>query len=79
MIRTFACKKDLPGLFKVKKVINKDGEEVDSIQKVANNSEHIFIDNGDITDKKCPEYLDKQWYIDEANKRVKAFGVNIND
>ena len=79
VIRTFACKKDLPGLFKVKKVINKDGEEVDSIQKVANNSEHIFIDNGDITDKKCPEYLDKQWYIDEANKRVKAFGVNIND
>lgn len=79
VIRTFACKKDLPGLFKVKKVINKDGEEVDSIQKVANNSEHIFIDNGDITDKKCPEYLDKQWYIDEANKRVKAFGVSIND
>ena len=79
VIRTFACKKDLPGLFKVKKVINKDGEEVDSIQKVANNSEHIFIDNGDITDKKCPEYLDKQWYIDEANKRVKAFGINYGE
>ena len=75
VIRSFACTKDLPGLFKVKKNINKEGIEVDSIQKVANNSEHIFIDNEDITNKKCPDYLDKQWYIDEAIKRLGSFGI----
>lgn len=75
VIRSFACTKDLPGLFKVKKTINKDGIEVDSIQKVSNNSEHIFIDNEDVTNKKCPDYLDKQWYIDEAIKRLTKFGI----
>lgn len=75
VIRTFACTKDLPGLFKVKKTINKDGMEVDSIQKVANNSERIFIDNNDITNKRCPDYLDKEWYVNEAIKRLKGFGI----
>lgn len=84
VIRTFACTKDLPGLFKVKRAINKDGLEVDSIQKVANNSERVFIDNDDVTTKKCPDYLDKEWYINEAIKRLKGFGIkyergNAND
>ena len=39
------------------------------------NSEHIFIDNDNIINKKCPNYLDKQWYIDEAIKRLKSFGI----
>lgn len=75
VIRSFACTKDLPGLFKVKKTTNKEGIEVDSIQKVANNSEHIFIDNEDVTNKKCPTYLDKEWYINEAIKRLTKFGI----
>ena len=75
VIRSFACTKDLPGLFKVKKTINKEGIEIDSVQKVANNSEHIFIDNENIENKKCPDYLDKQWYIDEAIKRLNSFGI----
>ena len=70
-------KKDLPGLFKVKRTLNKEGLEVDSVQKVANNSEHIFIDNDDVTNKKCPDYLDKQWYINEAKKRLKSFGIQL--
>lgn len=77
VIRTFACTKDLPGLFKVKRTLNKEGLEVDSVQKVANNSEHIFIDNDDVTNKKCPDYLDKQWYINEAKKRLKSFGIQL--
>ena len=52
------------------KVIDRIGEE-----KVANKSEHVLIDNEKIRNKKCPEYLDKQWYIDEAIKRLQSFGI----
>ena len=76
VIRSFACTKDTPGLFKCKWKIEKDtGKEYEALEKVANNSEHIFIDNDNIINKKCPNYLDKQWYIDEAIKRLKSFGI----
>lgn len=76
VIRTFACTEDLPGLFKVKWNVDKNtGEKTESVQKVANNSEKVFIDNDNIEGKKCPEYLDKQWYINEAIKRLKSFGI----
>lgn len=77
-IRTFACTKDVPTLYKVKRVINKDGQEVDSVQKVANNSEHVFINNENIKGESCPNYLDKEWYINEAKKRLKGFGCKLN-
>ena len=38
----------------------------------------IFIPddyNENTINKKCPEYLDKQWYIDEAIKRLESFGI----
>lgn len=76
VIRTFASTRETdPQLFKVKLTTNKEGDTVKSIQKVANNSEHVFIDNENIVGKECPEYLDKQWYIDEAIKRLKSFGI----
>lgn len=76
VIRTFAStNEEHPGLFKVKAAKNKDGDLVRSVQKVANNSENVFIDNENIEGKMCPDYLDKQWYIDEAIKRLKSFGI----
>ena len=76
VIRTFAStNEEDPGLFKIKIKRNKDGDLVKAKDKVANNSEHVFIDNENIINKKCPEYLDKQWYINEAIKRLESFGI----
>ena len=75
VIRVFASKKDLPGLFKVKDTINKDGEEVESIQKVADTPESCYIDNGDITNKKCDDNLDKDYYINIIKKELKRMKV----
>ena len=44
-------------------------------EKFGNTSEHSFIDNGDVHDKKCPGYLDKGWYIQLAKTRLAQFGV----
>jgi hypothetical protein len=43
--------------------------------KVGMTSMKCFIDNGDITNKTVPPYLDKQWYINEANGRLAKYGV----
>lgn len=45
------------------------------LDKFANTSECSFIENGDVTDARCPDYLDKQWYIDIAQKRLEQYGV----
>lgn len=44
-------------------------------EKFGNTSEHSFIDNGDVHGKKCPQYLDKDWYIQLAKTRLAQFGV----
>lgn len=44
-------------------------------EKFGNTSEHSFIDNGDVHGKKCPSYLDKDWYIQLAKTRLAQFGV----
>jgi hypothetical protein len=41
--------------------------------KVGNTSLKCFIDNSHIVDKTVPEYLDRQWYIDLAKKRIGDF------
>lgn len=45
-------------------------------EKFASCPDNIFIENGNIVGKKCSEYLDtldKQWYIDEAWRRIEQF------
>lgn len=42
-------------------------------EKFANTSDHLFIDNEDIHGKSIPAYLDREYYIDEAKKRVEMF------
>ena len=45
-------------------------------EKVANSPEHCFMWNDAIDGVKCPDYLDKQWYVNLANKRLKdKFGL----
>jgi DNA polymerase len=43
--------------------------------KFANTSQHSFIENGDITESKITDRLDKSWYITEAKKRLEQYGV----
>jgi len=64
--RVFASNREEDGgLFKKKS--NKNPE------KFANTSEKVFIDNGNVVGKTTPEYLDRQWYIDLANDRIRQF------
>lgn len=46
---------------------------VKSYEKFANTPDHLFIDNEDIHDKSIPTYLDREYYINEAKKRVSMF------
>lgn len=72
--RIFASKRNSDET--VYKIKTEKGEE--RLYKFANTSEHSFIENGDITGAKVPTYLDKQWYIDLAEKRIKEkFGQII--
>ena len=41
--------------------------------KIEMTPEQCFIDNGDIRGMEIPKKLDRQWYIDLANRRVKEF------
>lgn len=73
--RVFASKDPLDGpIYKVKKKIKK-GEEVLADEKFANTADSCFIFNDDISDVPIPSKLDRQWYIDLANKRLKDYGL----
>lgn len=65
--RVFASKRDSDG--PVKKV--KPGRE----DKFGNTSMHSFLDGSDITGAPVPAYLDRQWYIELAEKRLRQYGV----
>lgn len=67
--RVFASKRQSDGsIYKLK--IEKG---VKSYEQFANTPTHLFIDNEDIHDKSIPEYLDKEYYINEAKKRIDMF------
>lgn len=64
--RVFASlREEDKGIFKMKNGSNP--------AKYSNTSEKVFIDNGDIVGKKCPDYLDKEFYIDLAKNRINQF------
>lgn len=70
--RVFASK-DLKDTY-----LGKKKADSDTIEKFAGQSDHVFIENGDIHDKKCSEYpmLDKQWYINLVYDRLEDFGID---
>lgn len=44
-------------------------------EKMAGTPDNCFIVNDNVEDMKTPAKLDKQWYVDLANKRLEAFGI----
>jgi hypothetical protein len=73
VLRVFADKReDAQGVFKMKRKM-KDGIEQDVAEKIGNTPERCFIDNDDVKEKIVPDYLDKQYYIDLAQKRLNDF------
>ena len=74
VLRVFASKVGLPGVFKIKEVRDtKTGAVTERIEKIGNTPESCFIVNDNIIGTKVPPILDKQWYIDLANKRLSDF------
>lgn len=46
-------------------------------EKFADTPAHCFIFNDSVEGVKVPDRLDRQWYINEAKKRLKHFGVIV--
>lgn len=68
-IRIFASLDESDGgVFKVHAETHKSA-------KIQNSPEHCFIFNDEVNGVKCPSKLNRQWYVDLANKRLKDFGV----
>lgn len=66
VLRVFASTRESDaGVFKVK-----DGGNP---EKMAGTADKCFIYNENVIGVKVPDYLDKQYYIDEANKRLNDF------
>lgn len=67
--RVFASKLSTDGF------IGKVKSEGQKAEKFANTPLNCFIYNDDVNGVTVPAYLDKQYYIDVANKRLGEFGV----
>jgi hypothetical protein len=66
VFRVFASNSEnIRGIFKVKKD--------NSVAKFGSTPNNCFIWNDEVTNIKCPKELDKQWYIDRANEKLKDF------
>lgn len=49
-----------------------------TVEKFASCPDHCRIENGDIKESNCPPWLDREWYVNEAKKRLKdKFGVIV--
>lgn len=59
--------------------IGKVKTEGGTIEKFANTPEHCMIINENINGMECVRNLDKKWYVDLANKRLKDFGIEIQN
>lgn len=57
--------------------IGKCKGEGKTIEKFANTPEKCFIHNGEVSGVNCPPYLDKNYYVDLAIKRINDFGVKV--
>ena len=69
-IRVFASKDPNDSeVLKYRKL--EDGKE--QYAKFANTSEKVFIDNGNVKNKQAPSFLDKEWYVNLAWRRINQF------
>lgn len=46
-------------------------------EKFTDTPDHCRVYNDAVKGLRCPEWLDKKWYIDLARKRLKRFGMNV--
>ena len=58
-------------------IIGKTKGEGLTVEKFALSPDHAFIWNGNVVGVKVPEYLDKEFYIDLAIKRINDFGISL--
>ncbi len=69
--RVFASNSQDDGRLLRRKKVKPKGE------KFGNTPDHCFIFNDSVCGVKVPDKLDKQWYIDIANKRLRQFGISV--
>ena len=70
--RVFASKDELDTY------LGKSKGEGCTIEKFAGCPDHCRVVNTDITDERVPDWLDREWYVNEAKKRLKdKFGVIV--
>lgn len=67
--RVFASKRPYDGMLKK---VKSDGT---NSQKFANTPKKCFMWNESVNDVPVPSYLDREWYVDLAVKRLNDFGV----
>ncbi|OYD12343.1 hypothetical protein CHR37_05150 [Bacillus velezensis] len=66
VLRVFASNdEDAQGVFKVK--------TEERIEKIGNTPPRCFINNDNVIDLKVPDYLDKEYYIEIAKKRINDY------
>ena len=59
--------------------LGKCKDEGATVEKFANTPDHCFIYNGDVNDKKIPDKLDLDWYVNLAKDRIQdKFGIEID-
>lgn len=79
VFRVFASKdaSDTP-IYKVKEKVRKTGEKYVADEKFINSPTHCFIKNDTVAGVNTDDVtkLDKQWYIEQARKRLKDYGCN---
>ncbi len=46
-----------------------------SVEKVSNSAERVFVENGNVVHTKVPDKLNKNHYIEMAQRRLEKFGV----
>lgn len=67
--RVFASKNSQDGsIYKLK--VEKGAK---SFEQFANTPDHLFIDNADVNVQSIPDNLDREYYIEEAKKRIDMF------
>ena len=65
--RCFASKYDTDG------ILYKKHKDKDSLDKTASTPEKCFIDNGEVLGKSVPAKLDREWYVELGERKVREF------
>ena len=75
VLRVFASvDENAPGILKIKKVMNKKTKCIEErLEKIAHTPPRCYIHNDNVLNERVPQYLDKQYYVEVAQKRLSDF------